>query len=47
LLPQVIAARNPLENPINTTNNIQDRYYAPIPINEMLKNPQWTQNHGY
>lgn len=47
LLPQVIATRSPLENPINTTNNIQDRYYAPIPINEMLKNPQWSQNHGY
>jgi len=49
LLPQVVAARNPLENPISPTNlaNVQDKYYAPIPVNEMLKNPQWTQNHGY
>ncbi len=47
LLPQVIAARSPVENPINTNVNIQDRYYAPIPVNEMLKNPQWTQNPGY
>jgi len=47
LLPTILAARNPVENPINPNVNIQDRYYAPIPINEMLKNPQWTQNSGY
>jgi len=49
LLPQVVAARSPLDNPISPTSlaNIQDKYYAPIPINEMLKNPQWTQNPGY
>ena len=47
LLPQVIAARNPLENAINPSVDIQTRYYAPIPVNEMLKNPQWTQNPGY
>jgi hypothetical protein len=48
LLPQVVAARNPLENPISLGgNNIQTRYYCPIPIDEMLKNPQWTQNPGY
>jgi hypothetical protein len=48
LLPQVVAARNPLENPISLGgNDIQTRYYCPIPINEMLKNPQWTQNPGY
>jgi hypothetical protein len=48
LLPQVVAARSPLENPISLGgNSIQTRYYCPIPINEMLKNPQWTQNPGY
>ncbi|HZK63440.1 MAG TPA: RagB/SusD family nutrient uptake outer membrane protein [Puia sp.] len=47
LLPQVIAARSPLENQINPSVDIKTRYYAPIPVNEMLKNPQWTQNPGY
>ena len=49
LLPQVVAARSPMEPPINPVNlaNLQDKYYAPIPANEMLKNPQWTQNPGY
>ena len=49
LLPQVVAARSPFDNPISPTNlaRLQDKYYAPIPVNEMLKNPQWTQNHGY
>ncbi len=47
LLPQVVAARNPLENPISPTVVLQNKYYAPIPVNEMLKNPQWTQNPGY
>jgi starch-binding outer membrane protein, SusD/RagB family len=47
MLPTILAARNPAENPINPNVNIQDRYYAPIPVNEMLKNPQWTQNPGY
>jgi hypothetical protein len=47
LLPQVVAARSPLENPISPTVVLQNKYYAPIPVNEMLKNPQWTQNPGY
>jgi hypothetical protein len=48
LLPQILAARSPIENPISLGGNtLQSRYYAPIPINEMLKNPQWTQNPGY
>jgi starch-binding outer membrane protein, SusD/RagB family len=50
LLPQILLDRNAKENPINPSvnaGNLQDRYYAPIPINEMLKNPQWTQNPGY
>jgi hypothetical protein len=49
LLPQITATRSPLEPPISPTNlaNIQNKYYAPIPVNEMLKNPQWTQNPGY
>jgi len=48
MLPQILAARSPIENPISLGGNtIQSRYYAPIPIDEMLKNPQWTQNPGY
>ena len=49
LLPQVVAGRSTQDNPISPTNlsKIQDKYYAPIPVNEMLKNPQWTQNPGY
>ena len=50
LLPQVLANRNVKENPINPTvnaGNLGNRYLAPIPVNEMLKNPQWTQNPGY
>ncbi len=50
ILPEVIANRNAKENPINPTvnaGNLGNRYLAPIPVNEMLKNPQWTQNPGY
>lgn len=49
LLPQIVSARSSLDNPISPGNlsKIQDKYYAPIPVNEMLKNPQWTQNPGY
>jgi starch-binding outer membrane protein, SusD/RagB family len=47
ILPQVLAARAPSENPINPTTVIQNAYLAPIPNKEMLRNPQWTQNAGY
>jgi hypothetical protein len=49
LLPQIVSTRSTQDNPISPTNlsKIQDKYYAPIPVNEMLKNPQWTQNPGY
>ena len=52
LLPQLIAARSPLENPIPpatlaSASILQQKYIAPIPTNEMLRNPQWTQNPGY
>ena len=47
MLPQIIAARNPLENPINTSNPISTRYIAPIPSSDMSLDPQWTQNAGY
>jgi len=46
-LPQIIAARNSLENPINTTNPLATRYIAPIPLNDMNNNPNWKQNPGY
>ena len=47
MLPQIIAARNPKENPINTSNPISTRYLAPIPSSDMSLDPQWTQNAGY
>jgi len=52
LLPQVIAARDPSENPIPVTISgnpaaLQEKYIAPIPFREMGLNPSWTQNPGY
>jgi starch-binding outer membrane protein, SusD/RagB family len=47
ILPQVIASRSPLENPVNPAVAVQDAYLSPIPYQEMLLNPSWTQNPGY
>jgi hypothetical protein len=52
LLPKIIADRSPLENPIppsviSDPVQLQQKYLAPIPFNEMLRNPQWQQNAGY
>jgi len=52
LLPQVIAGRDPSENPIpaSVSGNpaaLQNAYIAGIPFNEMVLNPTWTQNPGY
>jgi len=47
MLPQIIAARSPLENPINTSNPLATRYLAPIVIADMNNDPTWTQNAGY
>jgi hypothetical protein len=49
LLPQVVAARSPLELaiPASSMAVLQTRYYSPIPLNEMLVNPTWAQNPGY
>ncbi len=47
ILPQVIASRSPLENPVNPAVAVQDAYLSPIPYQEMLLNPGWTQNPGY
>jgi hypothetical protein len=47
ILPQVIAARSPLENPINTSGVISQKYIAPIPESDMLNDPNWVQNAGY
>jgi starch-binding outer membrane protein, SusD/RagB family len=47
MLPQIIAARSPLENPINTSNPLSTRYIAPIPIQDMNNDPAWTQNANY
>lgn len=48
MLPQIIAARSASEpNPINTSNNLSTRYLAPIPLQDMNSDPQWTQNAGY
>ncbi|MVM28559.1 RagB/SusD family nutrient uptake outer membrane protein [Spirosoma sp. HMF4905] len=47
LLPKVIASRSPLENPIPANTNVSQKYLAPIPVNEMARNPAWVQNDGY
>ena len=50
LLPQVMAERNTEnENELNPTYvaDPSTRYLAPIPFNEMVKNPEWDQNPGY
>lgn len=52
LLPQILARRSSLENPINpaVAGNpaaLAQKYLTPIPTNEMLRNPQWQQNPGY
>lgn len=46
LLPQIIAARSPLENPITGTNPTQ-KYLSPIPTIDMNNDPNWAQNAGY
>jgi len=47
LLPEVLAARGQNENAINTSGKLEDKYLAPIPQNEMFRNPLWKQNDGY
>lgn len=47
LLPKIIAERNPVENPIPAGTNISQKYIAPIPYTEMVRNPAWKQNDGY
>lgn len=50
LLPQVVVERATTnENTLNPTYaaDPSTRYLAPIPFNEMTRNPGWTQNPGY
>lgn len=53
LLPKVLANRSEKEdnkiNPsvISNPSVLAQRYLAPIPTNEMLRNPAWQQNPGY
>lgn len=49
LLPKIIAQRDPTENPIPAkyVADPSTRYLAPIPLNEMDLNKQWSQNPGY
>jgi hypothetical protein len=47
LLPQIIAARNTVENSIPGGTNVAQKYLAPIPFSEMAINTQWAQNAGY
>ena len=52
LLPQIIANRDPGENPIptNISGNpatLQQKYLAPIPFYDMVLEPEWQQNPGY
>jgi hypothetical protein len=46
LLPTILAARSPLENPITGTN-LNNKYLAPIPTIDMNNDPNWVQNPGY
>jgi hypothetical protein len=46
MLPKINAGRSALENPI-VPADLSTRYLAPIPFNEMLRNPGWKQNSGY
>ena len=47
MLPKIIAERKSVENPIPTGTNISQKYIAPIPYTEMVRNPEWKQNDGY
>ncbi|HEY1163631.1 MAG TPA: RagB/SusD family nutrient uptake outer membrane protein, partial [Chitinophaga sp.] len=52
MLPKILAKRGPQENPINPAvlSNpavLAQKYLAPIPANEMSRNPGWQQNPGY
>jgi hypothetical protein len=49
LLPKIISQRAGTENPIPgaIVADPSTRYLAPIPQNEMYRNPTWTQNTGY
>lgn len=49
LLPDIIAVRDPSEIPLAEAAKADpsNYYLAPIPFNELAKNPQWQQNPGY
>ncbi|MHA7830253.1 MAG: RagB/SusD family nutrient uptake outer membrane protein [Flagellimonas sp.] len=49
LLPEVIAERHPNEIPLAEIAKADptNYYLAPIPFNELAKNPHWEQNPGY
>jgi len=52
MLPRILAKRGPQENPVNPAvlSNpavLAQKYLAPIPANEMSRNPGWQQNPGY
>jgi len=47
LLPQVVAARDPSENPVPGGTNLSQKYLAPIPFSELTLFPSWKQNDGY
>jgi len=47
ILPQVIASRDPVENPVPAGTDFSKKYLAPIPYGEMNLNPAWKQNDGY
>ena len=52
LLPKIVTDRDPSENPIpgpvlNSPATLQQKYLAPIPFNDMVLEPGWTQNAGY
>lgn len=49
LIPEILANRDANENPVSAAvqADASNFYLAPIPINEMGRNPEWEQNPGY
>lgn len=47
MLPMIVAARHSSENAVPAGTDLSKKYIAPIPFNEMTRNPSWVQNPGY
>lgn len=47
MLPAIIAGRDPSENSIPSGVVVANKYWAPIPYEDIILSPQWKQNPGY